>query len=289
MAETISSSSKMNKLQGKVVIVTGGASGIGEAAARLFAAHGARMVVIADVQETGREVAASIGTSSCTYVRCDVTDELQVESLVRSTVNLWGRLDVMFSNVGVVSGCDQTVLDLDLGRLDRVMAVNVRGMAACVKHAARAMVEGRVRGSIVCTSSVMGRTGGARNTDYHMSKHALAGLVRSASVQLGAHGIRVNSVSPYAVATPGLCGMLGMEAEEAERAYGQYVCLKGGEPMKARHVAEAALFLTSDEAAFVTGHDLVVDGGFLHQPFRSSQTNIQLSVPASSSFSDQSH
>ncbi|KAL3716490.1 hypothetical protein ACJRO7_008136 [Eucalyptus globulus] len=261
----------MNRLQGKVVIVTGGASGIGEATARLFAAHGARMVVIADVQETGREVAASVGTGNCTYVHCDVTEEPQVESLVRSTVDLWGRLDVMFSNVGVVSGCDQTVLDLDLGQFDRVMAINVRGMAACIKHAARAMAEGGVRGSIVCTSSVTGRSGGVRNTDYHVSKHALGGLVRSASVQLGAHGIRVNSVSPYAVATPGLCRMLGTEAEEAERAYEQYVCLKGGEPMKARHVAEAVLFLASDEAAFVTGHDLVVDGGFLHQPFRSSQ------------------
>ncbi|KAF8005583.1 hypothetical protein BT93_K0010 [Corymbia citriodora subsp. variegata] len=272
MAETTSNSSEMNKLQGKVAIVTGGASGIGEAAARLFAAHGARMVVIADVQEMGREVAASIGLGNCTYMHCDVTDEIQVESLIRSTVDLWGRLDVVFSNVGIVSGCDQPVLDLDLGQFDRVMAVNVRGMAACIKHAARAMVEGRVRGSIVCTSSVTGRIGGARNTDYHVSKHALGGLVRSASVQLGAHGIRVNSVSPYAVATPGLCRMLGVEAEEeAERAYEPYVCLKGGEPMKARHVAEAVLFLASDEAAFVTGHDLVVDGGFLHQPFRSSQ------------------
>lgn len=137
MAETTT----LKKLNGKVAIVTGAASGIGAVTARHFAEHGALAVVIADVQDNkGRELASSIGTNRCTYIHCDVTDEEQVRSLVDSTVHLYGRLDIMFSNAGIVSGSHQTVLDLDLKLYDRVMAVNSRGMAACVKHAARVMV-----------------------------------------------------------------------------------------------------------------------------------------------------
>ncbi|KAF8005581.1 hypothetical protein BT93_K0008 [Corymbia citriodora subsp. variegata] len=253
------------RLDGKVTIVTGGASGIGEASARLFATHGARAVVIADIQDAlGEQVAASIGMEICTFARCDVTDEGQVEALVRSTVQAHGRLDVMFCNAGIVSPSDQKILDLELSQFDRLMALNVRGVAACVKHAARAMVEGRVRGSILCTGSVAGSCGGVRRTDYCVSKHAVVGLVRSASVQLGAHGIRVNCVSPYAVATRLTSGALGgMSAEEVERYYEPAMVLKGGGMLKAGDVAEAVLFLASDESEFITGHDMVVDGGYL--------------------------
>ncbi|XP_030473465.1 (+)-cis,trans-nepetalactol synthase NEPS1-like [Syzygium oleosum] len=258
-------SDSKTRLEGKVTIVTGGASGIGEATARLFAAHGARAVVIADVQDAlGEQVAASIGADICTFARCDVTDEDQVEALVRSTVQAHGRVDVMFCNAGMVSPSDQKILDLKLSQFDRLMALNVRGVAACVKHAARAMVEGRVRGSILCTGSVAGSCGGVRRTDYHASKHAVVGLVRSASLQLGAHGIRVNCVSPYAVATRLLSGALGgASAEEVERFYEPSMVLKGGGMLKAGDVAEAVLFLASDESKFITGHDLVVDGGYL--------------------------
>ncbi|KAL6199436.1 hypothetical protein ACLB2K_029220 [Fragaria x ananassa] len=131
-----------NKLEDKVAIVTGGASGIGEATARHFALHGARAVVIADVHDQkGQDIAASIGPH-CTYIRCDVTDEDQVKSLVDSTVQMHGRLDIMFSNAGVFSSSEQTVLEFDLSNYEKLMAVNVRGMAACLKHAERAMVEG---------------------------------------------------------------------------------------------------------------------------------------------------
>lgn len=251
-----------HKLAGKVAIITGGASGIGEATARLFANHGARIVVIADIQdELGRQVAESIGTQKCSYIHCDVTSEDQVKSLVESTVRDYGQLDIMFSNAGILSDSEQTVLDMDFSTFDRLISINVRGMAACVKYAARAMVEGRVKGSIVCTASVGASHGMKTRTDYCMSKHAVLGLVRSASVQLGAHGIRVNCVSPNGLPTPMTCAALGMEVEDAEKVYDSLMYLKGV-TLRAGNVADAVLFLASDKAALITGHDLAVDGGF---------------------------
>ncbi|XP_060170274.1 (-)-isopiperitenol/(-)-carveol dehydrogenase, mitochondrial-like [Lycium barbarum] len=252
------------KLQGKVALITGGASGIGEATVHVFAEHGVRAIVIADIQdEKGKRVAEAVCSNliRCSYVHCDVTDEDQVKDMVDWTVQMYGQLDIMFSNAGVVSPTDQTILDLNLSKLDQIFAVNVRGMAACVKHAARVMVEGSVSGSIICTASVSGSKGARRRTDYVMSKHAVIGLVRSASLQLGVHGIRVNSVSPSAVATPGLCRSLQKELEEVEKMYEPLTCLKGI-VLKVKHVADAVAFLASDESAFVTGHDLSVDGGF---------------------------
>ncbi|KAH7550357.1 hypothetical protein ACOSP7_024382 [Xanthoceras sorbifolium] len=266
-----------NKLEGKVAIITGGASGIGECTARLFADQGVRMIVIADIQdELGQQVANSIGLQRCSYVHCDVADEDQVKALVESTVRDHGRLDIMFSNAGIITGSDQTVIDLDLSAFDRLFAVNVRGMAACVKQAARAMVEGGVRGSIVCTGSVAASQGGKRRTDYHMSKHAVLGLVRSASVQLGVHGIRVNCVSPYGLATPATCQLYGgVSMEDVEKLYEPQTSLKGS-VLRARHVADAVLFLACSESAMVTGHDLVVDGGYLLTSNHLQVTNIQL-------------
>lgn len=252
-----------NKIEGKVAIITGGASGIGETTARLFADHGVRMIVIADIQdELGQQVAISIGTDKCNYVHCDVTDEEQVKALVESTVQNYGQLDIMFSNAGIVSSSDQTVVDLDFSAFDLLFAINVRGMAACVKHAARAMVEGGVRGSIVCTASVAGTRGGKRRTDYHMSKHAVLGLVRSASLQLGVHGIRVNCVSPHGLATPLTCESYNMSAEEVEKIFEPHIPLKGV-ALRAGHVADAVLFLACGDSEFISGHDLVVDGGFI--------------------------
>ena len=258
------STSSNNKLQGKVAIVTGGASGLGEATAREFAAHGARVIVIADVQdEKGQNVAVSIGSNVCTYVHCDVSDEEQVKNLVDSTVKSYGRLDIMFSNAGIgraTHACDQSVLDVDLAAYDKLMAVNARGMAVCVKHAAKAMVEGRVRGSIVCMASIVASAGYHKFVDYVMSKHAVLGLVRCASMNLGAYGIRVNCVSPGQVGTPLLKDMLGYENEEEDKVVESTYTLKGG-LMRPKNVADAVVFLASEDSQFVTGHDLVVDGG----------------------------
>jgi len=185
--------------------------------------------------------------------------------LVDSTVNAYGRVDIMFSNAGMARAthtCDQTVLDVDLSAYDKLMAVNARGMVACVKHAAKAMVEGRVRGSIICTASMAASMGTDRFVDYVMSKHAVLGLVRSASLQVGSYGIRVNCISPGAVGTPLLKEMLGFENdEEVDKVVELSSNLKGG-VLRPKNVADAVVFLASEDSQFVTGHNLAVDAGF---------------------------
>lgn len=137
-------------------------------------------------------------------------------------------------------------------------------MAACVKHAARAMVEKHVRGCIVCTGSVVACRGASNRTDYVMGKHAVLGLVRSASKQLGSYGIRVNCVSPSAVVTS-LAKRGTEETKKTMNVYGALSSLKGVE-LRVEDVAESVLFLASDGSRFVTGHDLVVDGGLTKLP-----------------------
>ncbi|KAL3717724.1 short-chain dehydrogenase reductase 3b [Eucalyptus grandis] len=248
------------RLEGKVALVTGAASGIGEEAARLFAEHGA-FVVLADIQdELGQKVADSIGNHRASYHHCDVRDESQVESAVNFTVREHKKLDVLFSNAGVIGPLDG-ILDLDLAAFDATVATNVRGVAATIKHAARAMVAAGTRGSIICTASVAAAIGGAGPHAYTVSKHALVGLVRTACSELGAHGIRVNCVAPYGVATPLSCVAYGLTPEEVEVNSAGAANLKGV-VLRARHVAEAALFLASDESEYISGHNLAVDGGF---------------------------
>jgi NAD(P)-dependent dehydrogenase (short-subunit alcohol dehydrogenase family) len=147
-------------------------------------------------------------------------------------------------------------------KLDNLFSINVRGMALCVKHAARAMVEGKVRGSIVCTSSVTGSHGGLKMTDYTMSKHATLGLMRSASIQLAKHGIRVNCVSPNGLATSMTCKLLDADPKEVELIFSKYSRLEGV-VLNTKHVADAVLFLVSNESEFVTGLDLLVDGSYI--------------------------
>ncbi|CAH8266255.1 unnamed protein product [Arabidopsis lyrata] len=187
------------RLDGKIVIIIGGASGIGAESARLFTDHGAKVVIVDVQEELGQNVAVSIGKDKASFYRCDVTNETEVENAVKFTIEKHGKLDVLFSNAGVVlfskPGVLETpgsILDLNLERFDRTMAVNVRGAAVFIKHAARAMVEKGTRGSIVCTTSVTSGIGGQGPHEYTTSKHGLVGLIKSVCGDLGKHGIRTN-------------------------------------------------------------------------------------------------
>lgn len=171
------------------------------------------------------------------------------------------QVDIMFSNAGIISPPNQTVLELDGSQLDRLFAVNVRGMALCVKHAARAMVEKRVRGSIVCTASATASHDVWKITSYAMTKHAVLGVMRSESMQLAVHGIRVNSVSPNVLATPMVCKLLGVSKEKGQEISKQCAWLEGV-VLTPKHVADTLLFLVSKDSEFVTRLDLKVVGGF---------------------------
>ncbi|KAF9668094.1 hypothetical protein SADUNF_Sadunf15G0092300 [Salix dunnii] len=166
---------------------------------------------------------------------------------------------------GVMSFGKQTVLDFDLDSHDKLFAINVRGVAACLKHAARVMVEGGVKGSIICTASTIASVVRDMHRDYIMSKCGVITLMKCASYQLSGHGIRVNCVIPGPVATPLSCKTIGMGVEEAEKAFKPHYCLEG--VLKAKHVANAVVFLASADSEFVTDHNLVVDGGYHFQAY----------------------
>lgn len=250
--------SSTRRLVGKVALITGGASGIGAATARLFAHHGAKLVV-ADIQDTeGRSLASTVGAS---YVHCDVADEAHVAAAVDAAVSTYGHLDVVFANAGIADFPYTPLASMDWAVFDRTMAVNVTGVALALKHAARVMVPLK-RGSVVATASVAGFMGGITPHAYTCSKHAVLGLVRNAAAELATAGVRVNAVSPYGLASKATCSAFGIGPEEVEEYMRERATLKRA-TLKADDIAEAVLYLASDEAKYVSGHNLVVDGGFL--------------------------
>jgi NAD(P)-dependent dehydrogenase (short-subunit alcohol dehydrogenase family) len=267
-----------------VAIVTGGARGIGEAIVRLFVKHGAR-VVIADIDDAAGEALASALGPQVSFVRCDVSVEEDVARAVEWALSRHGgRLDVYCNNAGVLgrqTRAAKSILSFDAGEFDRVLRVNALGAALGMKHAALAMAPRRAGGSIVSVASVAGVLGGLGPHAYTASKHAIVGLTKNAACELGAHGIRVNCVSPFGVATPMLINAWRQghddgaadadldlditvpsdeEVEKMEEVVRGLATLKGP-TLRPRDIAEAVLFLASDESRYISGHNLVVDGG----------------------------
>ncbi|MCY3918971.1 MAG: SDR family oxidoreductase [Chloroflexi bacterium] len=246
----------MARLDGKVAVITGGASGIGESAVRLFVAEGAR-VVIGDVQEErARALAAELGSATRAVV-ADVREDRAVAGLVATAVEEFGALDVMYNNagVGMVEG---EIADAPEETFDFVTAINLKGVWLGIKHAARRMRE-HGGGAIISTASVAGLHGFERQAVYAMTKAGVISLTSSAAAEGGPHGIRVNCICPGGIVTPLSAPSPRAEEIVAERFADIHPLGRAGQPLD---IAQAALWLASDESSLVTGQAIVVDGGW---------------------------
>ena len=248
------------RVSGQVAVVTGAASGLGEATARLMHAEGAS-VILTDIQdERGQRVAAELG-DRCRFLHCDVTSELDVAGAVDAAVREFGRLDCMFNNAGIV-GTQGGIDEIPLEEYEFTMAVLLRSVFLGMKHAARIM-KPQQSGVILNTTSIGGLQGGLGPHIYGAAKGAVVALTKNVAAELGAWSIRVNAIAPGKILTPMNAANLTGDPDamdEAREAFATRTPLRGRIGV-AEDIAHAALWLASDDAGFVSGHTLVVDGG----------------------------
>lgn len=272
----LTESTNIGRFEGRVAVVTGGASGIGEAVVQALHSEGA-CVIVADVQEAGRALAAELGERA-RFVRTDVTVESDVAAAVDLAVEHFGRLDVMFNNAGVMGALgpiDRTPMDA----ADVTLAVNLRGVLCGFKHAARVM-KPQGSGVIISTSSPAGVLGGVGPHVYSAAKSAVVGLSKSVAAELRPFGIRVNTVIPGAVVSPMTAAVVADGADDlagADTALGSNALMDRA--LTPEDVAAGVLFLASDEAAYVTGVTFPVDAGMTGIAGRSPYTSGRYEQP----------
>ena len=253
----------MKRLQGKVTIVTGAASGIGEAMARRFAADGAKLVV-ADVQDArGQALVDSLGDEA-SYCHCDVSREADVQGLIAHAASRFGRVDVLVNNAGS-PGPGGPIEGIDADAFDAAVGVLLRSVFLGIKHVAPVMKR-QGSGSIVSTASVAGLRTGFGPHVYSAAKAAVIHLTHSVAMELGESGVRVNCICPGGIATPIFGKGFGLAPEAADRSVPlMKQVLSSIQPLQRaglpEDIANAAAWLASDESSFVNGHALVVDGG----------------------------
>ena len=258
----------MTELTGKVAVVTGGASGIGRGVVERFAAEGAA-VVIADVRDDlGEALAAELNSSGArtVYRRTDVGDQAQIAELVAEAAMTLGGLDVMVNNAGISSPLRKSLFDEDLEEFDRVMRVNLLGVMAGTRDAARHMSE-HGGGSIINLGSIGGIQAGGGVSSYRASKAAIIHFTKCAAIELAHHEVRVNCLAPGNIPTPILASSATDEDRERLERFEARIRqqMRDDRPLKregtAADVAEAALYLATDRSRYVTGTVLPIDGG----------------------------
>lgn len=258
-AMTGSDASDARRLDGKVALVTGGASGIGEATVRRFIAEGA-VCVAADLQaDLGTALAEELG-DAVRFTRTDVSVESDVAAAVDLAISEFGQLDIVFNNAGIV-GAIGPIAETPVEAWDATIAVLLRGVFLGMKHGARVMVPRR-SGSILSMSSTAGLVGGLGPHAYTAAKHAVIGITRSVASELGQYGIRVNAIAAGNIATPMTAAAIHNDPDAVAAAHDFIEAVspigRGGVP---GDIAAAAAFLASDDAAYISGHCLVADAG----------------------------
>jgi NAD(P)-dependent dehydrogenase (short-subunit alcohol dehydrogenase family) len=247
------------KLKDKVAVITGGASGMGQATVMRFLDEGARVVVADYNEQNGKETVAQATNAGhaaqVRFIRTDVAKEADVKAMIDCAVSEFGRLDILFNNAGV-GGVIGPVWDIEEGEWDYTFAVLVKGVFFGIKHAARIMKKQGQGGAMINTASTAGLSGGSGPLVYSAAKAAVINLTKAAAVQLAPDRIRVNAICPGGILT-GLT--VGEDPEAAAKRLAAFQ--PWPEPGRGEDIAGAALFLASDDAGFVTGEALVVDGG----------------------------
>lgn len=243
------------RLEGKVAVVTGGCSGIGLATVRRFAEEGAK-VVIGDLDDAnGTTIAEEVGGA---YVHCDVTDKEQVDALFATAKERFGSVDIAFNNAGISPPEDDSILDTDLDAWRKVQEVNLTSVYLCCKAALPYMLE-QGKGSIINTASFVAVMGAATSQiSYSASKGGVLSMSRELGVQFARQGVRVNALCPGPVNTPLLRELFAKDEERAARRLVHVPMGRFGEP---EEMANAVLFLASDESSFITANTFLVDGG----------------------------
>ena len=252
-------------LDGKVALITGAGSGIGRATSKIFAREGARLI-IADVDEAGgHETLSAItdGGREAVFVTADIAQPATAESLVAKAVATYGRLDCAFNNAGI-EGAGALTHKCTMENWNRVIAINLTGVWLCMKAEIAQMLQQGGGGAIVNTSSLAGLAGSKGGPAYVASKHGVVGLTKTAALEYGRHGIRVNAVCPGPIRTPMMQRIMAMSGNQAaeERFIKGEPLRRFGEPSE---IGEAVAWLCSDRASYVTGIPMPVDGGAIAQ------------------------